>query len=399
MTDQRELDRLLGAFFVEGTDELADRVIDAALDEIDHTQQRRARRVAWSPSTMSPLIRFAAAAVIGVLAVAGMLVVIQPGQPGVGGPGPTPGASASPSESPSPSPSPVIMPSTATYVAGTETISVTTPGVQALAGHVTRLRGRIVVSADTMNDPRVTGTGTMNANADMYGAVGPQWGTYRLENAGGAWEGTWTGALWDGGTATNVSGWLVGSGAYEGWTYFVHVWGTSSFQVEGVIFNGSPPTTAPLPTPAPSLGSPLATSAPATGAAGPASVTGTGTHSRIGGTEVQMGDVRQYRDLVITSDATMSDPRVTGKGSAQLDGDAYGTVGLEWGRFELKNAAGAWKGSFTGAIWDSLEASDLTFWSVGSGAHAGYTYYQHIRTIGTADVLEGIIFPGPPPTP
>ena len=44
MTDQRELDRLLDAFFVEGTDELADRVIDAALDQIDHTQQRRALR-------------------------------------------------------------------------------------------------------------------------------------------------------------------------------------------------------------------------------------------------------------------------------------------------------------------------------------------------------------------
>ena len=40
----RVLDRLLGAFFVEGTDELADRVIDAALDQIDHTRQRRAAR-------------------------------------------------------------------------------------------------------------------------------------------------------------------------------------------------------------------------------------------------------------------------------------------------------------------------------------------------------------------
>ena len=40
MTDQRELDRLMTAFFVEGSNELADRVIDAALDEIDHTQQR-----------------------------------------------------------------------------------------------------------------------------------------------------------------------------------------------------------------------------------------------------------------------------------------------------------------------------------------------------------------------
>ena len=47
MTDQRELDRLLVAFFVEGTNELADRVIDAALDQIDHTRQRRPLRAPW----------------------------------------------------------------------------------------------------------------------------------------------------------------------------------------------------------------------------------------------------------------------------------------------------------------------------------------------------------------
>ena len=87
MTDQRELDRLLGAFFVEGTDELADRVIDAALDQIDHTRQRRALRMPRRFQTMPMLTRLAAAAVIGVLAVGGTLFLLQPGQPAVvGGP-------------------------------------------------------------------------------------------------------------------------------------------------------------------------------------------------------------------------------------------------------------------------------------------------------------------------
>ena len=199
MTDQRELDRLLDAFFVEGPDELADRVIEVALDEIDHTRQRRAVRLPRGFPTMNLITRLAAAAVIGVLVVAGTLGLIQRGQPGFGGPGPTPGASASPSPPASPSPSPVVMPSKAVYVAGTEAVSVTTPGTQTQAGDVTRLRGRIVASVDTMDDPRVTGTGTMSASFDMYGTVGPQWGTYRLENAGGAWEGKWTGALWKGG--------------------------------------------------------------------------------------------------------------------------------------------------------------------------------------------------------
>jgi hypothetical protein len=108
MTDQRELDRMLGAFFADGADELADRVIEAALDQIDHTQQRRALRVPRRFPTMNMYSRLGAAAVIGVLAVAGTLVLVQRGQPGVGGSGPTPGASASPSQPAVPSPSPPV---------------------------------------------------------------------------------------------------------------------------------------------------------------------------------------------------------------------------------------------------------------------------------------------------
>jgi len=108
MTDQRELDRMLGAFLGEGADELADRVIDAALDEIDHTQQRRALRMPRRFPTMNTYSRLGAAAVIGVLAVAGTLVLVQRGQPGVGGSGAPSGASASPSQPAVPSPSPVV---------------------------------------------------------------------------------------------------------------------------------------------------------------------------------------------------------------------------------------------------------------------------------------------------
>jgi hypothetical protein len=396
MIDQRELDRMLGAFFNEGPDELADRVIDAALDEIDQTQQRRAVRLPRGYRAMSMLTRLAAAAAIGVLAVGGALYLARPGQPGVGGPGPTPGASAGPGQPASPSPGPVV-PGKAAYVAGTETVTVTTPGTPTQAGDATRLRGRVVASVDTMDDPRVSGTGTITANFDMYGRVGPQWGTYRLENAGGAWEGKWTGALWEGGNATNVAGWLVGSGAYQGWTYFTHVWGTTNLQVEGVIYPGSPPTTAPLPS-----SSPIPASASPAAGAGPAYVTGTGTFSLTGGTQTLVGDVWQYRDAAIASYATLSDPRVSGKGSSRLDYDLYGTVGREWGTFEVGSAGGAWTGTYAGALWDQDSAhnrSDGTFWSVGSGAYAGYTYYQDLRATADSVTVEGIIFPGPPPTP
>jgi len=96
MTDQRELDRLLADYFVDGTNELADRVIDAALDQIDHTRQRRRLRAPWRFPTMSMPIRLAAAAVIGVLVIGGAYYVTRPTQPSVGVPNPTPSASPSP---------------------------------------------------------------------------------------------------------------------------------------------------------------------------------------------------------------------------------------------------------------------------------------------------------------
>lgn len=90
MTDQRELDRILGAYFADGTDELADRVIDAALDQIHHTRQRRALRMPRRLSTMTIPIRLAAAAVIAALALGGTFYLLKPDQPAVGGPSPAP---------------------------------------------------------------------------------------------------------------------------------------------------------------------------------------------------------------------------------------------------------------------------------------------------------------------
>ncbi len=78
MTDQQELDWMLEAFFVQGTDELADRVLDEALDEIDHTHQRRRSAVTRRFNTMSMPARLAAAAVIGVLVVGGTLFLWNP---------------------------------------------------------------------------------------------------------------------------------------------------------------------------------------------------------------------------------------------------------------------------------------------------------------------------------
>jgi len=108
MTTQRELNRLLDAFFTEGTTELADRVIDAALDTIDHTPQRRAGRMPRRIQAMPMLTRLAAAAAIGVLAIGGALLMSR-APSDVGTQSPTPGVSASPSE-PGPTPTPQSSP-------------------------------------------------------------------------------------------------------------------------------------------------------------------------------------------------------------------------------------------------------------------------------------------------
>jgi Galactose oxidase, central domain len=107
MTSQHELNRLLDAFFVEGTNELADRVIDAALEEIDDTQQRRVTRMPRRFSTMTMPFRLAAAAVIGVIAV-GTIYLVGRGPTGPAGPSRSPAVTTGASQTAGPS----VLPST-----------------------------------------------------------------------------------------------------------------------------------------------------------------------------------------------------------------------------------------------------------------------------------------------
>lgn len=121
MTTDRDLERVAKAWMASGPDVLADRVLDAIVDEIHLTRQRRALRVPWRFPTMTTPARVATAAVIGVIVVGGAFLILgRPAQTVVGGPGAAPSpaiasaapsaASAAPSTAPSPSASAIVVP-------------------------------------------------------------------------------------------------------------------------------------------------------------------------------------------------------------------------------------------------------------------------------------------------
>jgi hypothetical protein len=88
-----DFDRIAGAWLAEGPTELTDRVLDAALDEVHLTHQRRRRAVPWRTPILNTPIRLAAA--IAIVVVAGMVGLNLYRAGGVGGPTPSPFASPS----------------------------------------------------------------------------------------------------------------------------------------------------------------------------------------------------------------------------------------------------------------------------------------------------------------
>ena len=105
----------------------------------------------------------------------------------------------------------------------------------------------------TADDPRVTGTEIAPWKQDLWGTfdkgtrmpvsgAAVQWGTARLENDGGAWEGTGSG-VWSSDRGDILAIWYKGIGAYEGLSYF-ELW-TGRYEpwkIQGQIFTGDPPS-------------------------------------------------------------------------------------------------------------------------------------------------------------
>jgi hypothetical protein len=97
-------------------------------------------------------------------------------------------------------------------------------------------------------DPRVSGALTVfyNADVDTDTGHGIQWGTLRIENDGGTWEGPFTGMEYEPPEGDFVAGssMMVGDGDYAGYTLYLQGDMTQfgpAHDLHGVVFKGQPP--------------------------------------------------------------------------------------------------------------------------------------------------------------
>jgi hypothetical protein len=107
MSTDRETTRIVRSWLEEGVTVLPDRVLDAVLDQVPATPQRRSWWPAWRFSDMNTYAKLAiAAAAVVVVAVVGINLLPRSGGDVGGAPTVSPSSTPSPSPTVSPSPSP-----------------------------------------------------------------------------------------------------------------------------------------------------------------------------------------------------------------------------------------------------------------------------------------------------
>jgi hypothetical protein len=161
---------------------------------------------------------------------------------------PTPTATASTAAAPSSTPAPVSF-GPVTVVSGTSDCADPNPTWTTDQDGTLHARNQPVECTDKTNDPRVNGSHIANWNMDVWGditqstAAGVQWGTVRIENTGGTWEGRFSGVASLPQPGDTIAEWYRGTGDYEGLTYFESVTGVCcTYVIRGQIFPGDPPT-------------------------------------------------------------------------------------------------------------------------------------------------------------
>ena len=87
MTTERDVERVLERWLVDGVDEMPSRVFLSIVDRVDRQPQQRAWRVSWRDSTMNAYLKpILAIAAVLVLTIGGIAFVSRPSRVGVAGP-------------------------------------------------------------------------------------------------------------------------------------------------------------------------------------------------------------------------------------------------------------------------------------------------------------------------
>jgi hypothetical protein len=333
----------------------------------------------------------------------------------------TPSAAAPAASSTTAASTPKPTPAAVTYgpvavVAGTDDCAIDLGSGTAGPDGLTQYReGRLTCTA-SVNDPRVSGTEQGTWNRNWWGTpgvpgAGVQWGTIRLENAGGTWEGKATGvSSTDRGDAIAV--WYTGTGGYAGLSYFELITGKGPWTIRGQIQPGDPPTpsiaqvvedvtpppaesVAPLPVPSPIVLGPVTLVE--------GSERSAGSWGDFGPRSIDYGaGVQHWRGTTAWVHES-NDPRVTGTDVTDLNMDGWEKpehgAAIQWGSVRLTNSVGFWTGTSSG-VFDSIRGDTFVGWLTGSGAYAGLTYFVlGTGTGGDAIKLQGQIYPGTPPAP
>jgi hypothetical protein len=265
----------------------------------------------------------------------------------------------------------------------------------------------------TTDDPRVSGSRSSTWNIDLWGRLGSnhklvQWGTQRLENDGGAWEGRATGvATLPSSPGDIIVHWYRGTGGYAGLSYFELWTGFEPWRIQGQIFPGDPPP--PFAEEVTGTGRPV-DGGPVAGDA-VAVVTGTATcpTGDFGTPTTDAAGVHHYRDMLWKCDVRTDDPRVTGTEIAPWNQDLWGTyeegtrmpvsgAAVQWGTARLESDGGAWEGTGSG-VWSSDRGDIIAFWYQGTGAYEGLSYFELWTGRYEPWKIQGQIFPGDPLTP
>ncbi len=247
MSTERETRRVVRSWLEEGVTALPDRVLDAVLDQVPATSQRRplwpVRRIA----EMSIYARLASVAAVVIVLVVGVTVMAGGGVGGQATPSPSQPNGAAATETPPATGTPsqgALLPGEFTACVGRNEESKHGTDSQDRIGDLTvdRTRGYTWQGAIVATDPRFSGTHYYSWNGDSYtlqsGLPAQEVSAegHRIENDAGAWQGSGYGVSFPDSTMQSALTVLVGEGAYDGLTALMfRTGGSCFFNFRGIV--------------------------------------------------------------------------------------------------------------------------------------------------------------------